>query len=196
MKEGIMMLTRFDVSTRQIFIGNLLLVICCVFYIAWWLLAFKPVHPIKGTKSGWLLLPAFIFGIISVVMIARMGGNDKQLLLPHNGILIGGIVAYVILAAITSKLMNRPITTELILIVGWLVLMFRELNVLYSLAHYSKIGVIVLLVICVVLTIISLVCYVRYYHLDAFKGYIDGMIPLIIVAVMMVVIDLSLFIGG
>ncbi|MCD7950688.1 MAG: hypothetical protein LUG12_10590 [Erysipelotrichaceae bacterium] len=185
------MFSRFDASVRQILIGNLLLVICCVFYLAWWLLAFKPNNPIKGTKSGWLLLPAFVFGIASVVMIARSSGDDNQLLLPNNGILIGGIVIYVALVVITNKLFNRQVTTELLLIVGWLVLVFREINILYSLGRYSTIGAIVLLIVSVILAVISLICYVMYYDLDVYKGYIDGMIPLIIVAVMMIVINLS-----
>lgn len=191
MKEGIIMFSRFDASVRQILIGNLLLVICCVFYLAWWLLAFKPNNPIKGTKSGWLLLPAFVFGIASVVMIVRSSGDDNQLLLPNNGILIGGIVIYVALVVITNKLFNRQVTTELLLIVGWLVLVFREINILYSLGRYSTIGAIVLLIVSVILAVISLICYVMYYDLDVYKGYIDGMIPLIIVAVMMIVINLS-----
>ncbi len=191
MKEGIIMFSRFDGSTRQILIGNLLLVICCIFYLAWWLLAFKPNNPIKGTKSGWLLLLAFIFGIVSVVMIVRSSGDNNHLLVPNNSILIDGIIIYVALVAVTKRLLNRQVTTELLLIVGWLALMFKEINVLYSLDHYSLIVAVVFLIVSVIMAIISLICYMMYYDLDVFKGYIDGMIPLILVAIMMIVIDLS-----
>lgn len=191
MKEGIIMFSHFDASTKQILIGNILLIVCCIFYIAWWLLAFRPNNPIKGTKSGWLLLPAFMFGIISVVMIASSSGDNNHLLVPNNSILIGSIIIYVALVAFTNRLLNRQVTTELLLIVGWLALMFKEINVLYSLNHYSLIVAIILLIVCVIMAMISLICYMMYYDLDVYKGYIDGMIPLVIVAIMMIVIDLS-----
>ncbi|MCD7839969.1 MAG: hypothetical protein LUG46_04995 [Erysipelotrichaceae bacterium] len=194
MKEGIMMFSRFDIPTRQILIGNLLFIGCCIFYIIWWILAFRPVNPIKGTKSGWLLLPAFILGVIAVVMIVQSKSGD-QLLFSNNVMIVGSIVLYVVLAALTRMLMHRPITTELILIVGWLALMFKEVNTLYSLNYYSRILSIVLLIVCIVMCIISLACYVMYYDLDVVKGYIDGMIPLIIVIAMMLVVNASIMIS-
>ena len=41
--------------------------VCCAFYLAWWLMAFK-TNPIKGMKTGWLLIPAFAADIAAVVM--------------------------------------------------------------------------------------------------------------------------------
>lgn len=189
-----MMFSRFDVSTRQILIGNLFLIGCCIFYIMWWILAFRPINPIKGTKSGWLLLPAFVLGVIAVIMIISSKSHNK-LLFSNNIIIIGSIVVYVILAGITRIFMHRQITTELILIVGWLALMFKEMNTLYSLGHYSKMSMIVVLIICIVMCVASLICYIIYYDLDALKGYIDGMIPLIIVMVMMAFININTIIS-
>ncbi len=184
------MFSRFDISTRQILIANMLLMGCCIFYIIWWILAFRPVNPIKGTKSGWLLLPAFILGVIAVVMIVQCKSGD-QLLFSNNVMVAGSIVVYIVLAALTRMFMHRPITTELILIVGWLALMFKEVNTLYSLNCYSKILSIIVLIVCIVMFFISLVCYVMYYDLDVVKGYVDGMIPLILVVIMMIAINLS-----
>ena len=42
----------------------------------------------------------------------------------------------------------------------------------------------------------AVICYVLYYRLDAYKGWIDGMIPLISVAAGMVVILISLALGN
>ena len=39
---------------------------------------------------------------------------------------------------------------------------------------------------------VSLVCYLLYYHLDSVRGYYDGMIPLVIVAVMTVVVSITM----
>lgn len=47
------MFAGFEVQTRKILTGNILMILCCIFYLAWWLVAFKPTGAIKGMKSGW-----------------------------------------------------------------------------------------------------------------------------------------------
>ncbi|MCC8098590.1 MAG: hypothetical protein LIO78_00780 [Clostridiales bacterium] len=186
------MFSQYDLQTRQMLTGNLLLVGCCVFYLAWWLIAFKPEGAIKGMKSGWLLIPAFLFGLAAVVQIVRGSSVDGQAaLLPRTAVLVGGVAAYVVLLAATSIILNRQVTTELFLIVGWTVLMFLEVNGLFALGHYSRPTAITVLVITVLAAIVSLVCYLLYYNLDSVKGYVDGMIPLLLVAVMMIAVTVS-----
>ncbi|MCD8079762.1 MAG: hypothetical protein LUF04_04910 [Bacteroides sp.] len=172
--------------------GNLLLVGCCVFYLAWWLIAFKPKSAIKGMKSGWLLIPAFLFGLAAVIQIVRGSNVDGQTaLLSRTVVLVGGVIAYVVLLAASSIILKRQVTTELFLIVGWTVLMFLEVNGLFALGQYSRGVSIGFLVVTVVAAIISLVCYLLYYNLDSVKGYVDGMIPLLLVAVMMIAVTVS-----
>lgn len=84
------MFSDYNIQTRKMLIGNLLLIVCCVFYLAWWLIAFKPEGAIKGFKSGWLLIPAVIFG---------------------------GIAVYVILLLATAIFMKRQVTTELLIVI-------------------------------------------------------------------------------
>ncbi len=184
------MFSDFDTSTRQILTGNLLVVACCIFYLAWWLIAFHPTHAIKGLRSGWLLVPAFIFGIWAVVEII-MGcdsGEDVHGLLPGAGIGVAAIIIYVILFAGTLYFLKRQVTTELFLIVGWAALMFLELSMLYGYGHCSMTAAIVLMVITVIAAAVSIVCYILYYNLDAVTGYIDGMIPLLLAGIMMLVV--------
>ncbi len=192
------MFAGFEVQTRKILTGNILMILCCIFYLAWWLLAFKPTGAIKGMKSGWLLMPAFIFGVASVYQIAGGSGSvDNQLkLFSGNAVIIGGVVAYLILFAGTAVLLKRQVTTELFLIVGWTALMFLELNALYGMGHYTRSVTILLLVITVVAAAVSLICYLLYYNLDKVKGYVDGMIPLLLVAVMMAVVTVSVTVSG
>jgi len=77
-------------------------------------------------------------------------------------------------------LFKRPATTELFLIVGWFMLALAEINALFGLGLFShNISVSFILIISVAV-VISLVCYVLYFRLDSFKGYIDGMIPLLL----------------
>lgn len=186
------MFSQYDLQTRQMLTGNLLLVGCCVFYLAWWLIAFRPEGAIKGMKSGWLLIPAFLFGIAAVVQIVRGSNVDSQTaLLPRTAALVGGVVVYIVLLAASSMILKRQITTELFLIVGWTVLMFLEVNGLFALGQYSKTTTVSVLVITVIAAIISLICYLLYYNLDSVKGYVDGMIPLLLVAVMMAAVTVS-----
>ena len=181
------MFSQYDLQTRQMLTGNLLLVGCCAFYLAWWLIAFKPESAIKGMKSGWLLIPAFLFGLAAVIQIVRGSNVDGQTaLLSRTAVLVGGVIAYVVLLAATSIILKRQVTTELFLIMGWTVLMFLEVNGLFALGQYSRGMSIGFLVATVIAVIVSLICYLLYYSLDSVKGYIDGTIPLLLVAVMMI----------
>ncbi len=186
------MFASLEPHTKQILTGNLLMILCCVFYLAWWLIAYKPQGAVKGMKSGWLLIPAFVLGVAGFVVIARGASSAAPAarLMPGAWIGIGGSAAYVILLAATSGALHRPVTTELLLIVGWTTLMFWEMNVLYGLGEFGRTGAVSLLAVIVISAVISLICYLLYYNLDAVKGYADGTVPLVLTAVMMAVVDL------
>lgn len=176
-----MIFPELDGPIRQIFRGNILLIICCAFYLARWLLAFKPVGAIKGIKSGWLLIPAAVAGVAAVILTVRGIGDAEpaRALFPGIYVIVGGIAAYVILVAVTLGLFHRPVTTELILIVGWAVMALCEINVLYGTESLSRTAALVFIGIIVIAMLISLVCYVLYYKLDSRMGYYDGMAPLL-----------------
>ncbi|MCD8316307.1 MAG: hypothetical protein LUB61_02735 [Eggerthellaceae bacterium] len=188
------MFSEFDADTSQMLIGNLLLVGCCIFYLLWWIIAFKPVRPIKGFKSGWLVIPALILGVLSIVFIVRGScflDDGYELLIPKWITFVGGIVVYIALLAATSIFLHRQVTTELFLIIGWLVIMFLEISALYALGDYGLGASIAWLIICSVAAVVSLICYLLYYNLDAVKGYVDGMIPLVLLGGMMVAVTIS-----
>jgi hypothetical protein len=172
--------------TRQIFWGNILLAVCCAFYLAWWILAFKPVNPIKGFKTGWLLIPASVAGIIAVIFAIHgiLSSHPAARLYPNSVILWGGIGVYIVAMILTSALLKRPVTTELILIIGWLMLALVEVNVLMGLGVYTRTRAFVFIAVCCAATIVNLVCYVLFYNLSDTVGFIDGMIPLILVLVL------------
>ena len=103
-----------------------------------------------------------------------------------TAILWGGIAVYLILLAATVWILKRPMTTELILIVGWGMLALAEIIALFGSGLFShKMSVGFILIIGAVIAI-SLLCYVLYYRLaDNRDRYIDGMIPLILAALTM-----------
>ena len=175
------------VQRRKMLIGNILFIVCCGFYLAWWLIAFKPSGAIDGAKTGWLLIPATITGLSGVILILRLilAETPAEQLLPGRYILWGGLAAYLILLAFTVLLLKRPATSELILIVGWGMLALAEINTLFGIGLFShKLSMGFLFLISAAVAI-SLVCYSLYYRLDDHAGYIDGMIPLLLSALTM-----------
>ena len=179
---------------RRFLTGNTELILCCVFYLAWWVIAFKPVGAVKGMKSGWLLIPAAILGIAAVFTIAGgIAATDTSLqLLPTMPIAAVGAAAYVILLLGTWFLMKRPVTTELFLIVGWATLACAEISALYAHDIYTAGAAWFFIALVIVLAAVSLVCYLLYYNLDAVKGYYDGIIPLAVVAMVTAVMNVTI----
>ncbi len=173
-----------------LFWGDVLLVGCCVFYLLWWALAFKPTGAVKGMRSGWLLIPAFLLGCAAVVLIARGTGaaNGVDSFFSTGTVLLAGVVSYIVLLAVTCFAFHRQVTTELFLIVGWAVLVFLEVNALYGLRIVSGNGAVILFAAAVIVALVSMVCYVLYYGLDDRAGYADGMIPLLLAGAFMAVL--------
>lgn len=172
---------------RQMFLGNILLLCCCGFYLLWWVLAFRPAGAVRGMRSGWLLIPAFLLGIAAVVMIVRgaNGADAARSFFSAGTVFPAGVIFYVALLVVTRFAFHRQATTELFLIVGWTALVFLESNALYGLEIIGWGGTIVLFAAAVIVAAVSLVCYLLYYDLDSRTGYVDGMIPLILVAACM-----------
>ena len=174
----------FDFPVKQIFRSNILLIVCCAFYLAWWLLAFRPAGAVKGMKTGWLLIPAFAAGIAAVILAVQgiRSAPIEAALFPGGLLLWGGVAAYFILLAVTGLLFQRQVTTELFLIVGWAVLALSEINTLYGTGRFSRRMAAPFAVVIVAAALISLVCYMLYYNLGDRAGYFDGMVPLLLVA--------------
>ncbi len=186
-----------DKVIRQVLMGNISLIICSAFYLMWWILAFKPVRPVTGMRSGWLLLPAFVFGTAAVILIVRgiLTAQLQQTIIPAGWILPVSAATYVVLAIITGRFMNRPVTTELILIVAWAALTLAEVNMLYGTGALPLGTACGFLAVTVLFALISMAAYILYYNLDSKTGYIDGMIPLILAALMMAAISVRVFRG-
>lgn len=176
----------------KIITGNILLIICCGFYLAWWILAFRPTNPVRGV--GKLLIPAVIAGLICVVLLvnAIMKAPKESLLLSNYWFIIGGIAAYIALWLVTTRVFRRPVTTELFLIVGWCILALSVVNSLLGYGLFSSNMAYAFMVIIVAAVVVSLVCYVWYYRLDASKSYYYGMVPLLLIALVQLAISICM----
>ena len=181
------------VPEGKILWGHIFLIVCTLFYLAWWVVAFKPNSSAGMGKMVTLLAMASVAGIAGTILeiVGIRGVNDKKMLLPGSGILIGGVIAYVFLFFVTYLIFKRQVTTELFLIVGWAVLEMCAVNALYGLGQFQLTAAIVFAVVIAAAALISLICYIFYYKLEQNAGYIDGMIPLILAAVVMIAVTIK-----
>ena len=189
------MFQNFTTQIREIFYGNLLMVICSIFYLIWWGITFRPGA--GGTAVGTICIGlAFILGVMGVVLTVK-GLNGRQLqaqtqTIPVWGIAAGGAITYVILLAVTSGLLHRQVTSELLIITAWAVLELSLVSFLYGVGRFSMPVTLGSVILILVAATISMVCYLLYYSLAPYPGFIDGMIPLIAVAVVMMSINAAL----
>lgn len=181
-------------ATGRILAGNVLFIVCCAFYLAWWLLWFRPVNPVVGVKTGWLLVPAAIAGVAAVICIiwGVSGVGAGKLLFPNWAAVVGWIAGYAVLAAGTWWLFDRPVTSELLLITGWGALALAQVSALAGSGLFSRQMALIFVVIVAVVVIASLVCYVLYFRLDPWPSYIDGMIPLLLTALTLAAISVCM----
>lgn len=99
----------------------------------------------------------------------------------------GGVICYVVLLVISNLVFHRMVTTELFLIVGWAVLNLVTVNTLYASGLFSAGISVVFCVLTLAVVVGSLYCYMIYYNLEKWKGYIDGFLPLVMVGIAMLV---------
>ncbi len=180
---------------NELLYGNRSMIACVLCYLAWWIITFKPPAP-KGSLIGSIfLIGAFVFGLggifIIIHAITRMGLEQAvNPLFPIWTIPVAGLITYILLLAITSKLLHRQVTSELIIIIGWTVLELCFVSSMYRYGIAGKEALIGLFVGIIIVTALSIICYLLYYKLEYVKGYYDGMIPLVLVGIMVVIIDL------
>jgi len=181
------MLERDASAVRQIWLGCVLLAVCAGFYLVWWCVAFRPQKTPRPVLDVVLFAAAAISGLVAVIQMVQgiSGMETSRELLPSKWILPGGILVYILMLAITSAVLHRQVTTELFLIVGWGVLTLSALNALYGAEIFSLRLSAAFLIIGAVGVAVSIYCYLIYYALAEWRAYADGMVPLIMTAVVM-----------
>lgn len=181
----------FTIPLWEIFFGNLLLLFCSLFYLAWWIITFRPDS--SGGPAGRLFIAAaFITGIAAIVLMS-VGINALSHVskgLSVIFILIGGAVLFLILLPVTSVIFHRAVTSELIIIHIWAVAELAAVAVLYGRLGAGR--TITLAVLIGIATVAGLICYMLYYRLDKTASYWNGMIPLATDAVVMAVFQVML----
>jgi hypothetical protein len=162
-----------------LFAGNLLLLLCFLFYLVWWGVAFRP-NSSGGPIGSICIFAAFITGIAAIMLVC--GGitalTSASKAVPVRFILLGTAVLFFIMLLITSVFFQRIVTSELMIIHLWVALELSVIAVLYGTGHFKPERSILLAGLILAAYLISMVCYVLYYRLTGMAGYYDGMIPL------------------
>ncbi len=178
----------FTAPLREIFAGNLLLLLCSLFYLAWWAVSCRP-NSSGGSAGVFWITAAFITGIAATGLMS-VGINsisDVSKALPVRFILMGCAALFFILLLVTSIVFHRPVTSELLIIHIWAALELSAVAVLCGSGQLGMGRAAALAALVGIATIAALICYILYYRLDGTARYWIGMVPLMTDALVMAV---------
>jgi hypothetical protein len=186
----------FTAPLWEIFAGNLLLLICTLFYLAWWIVSYRP-NSSGGPAGGFYLTAAFITGCAAITLLSvginSLSRDSKGL--PVMFILMGGAALFIVLLLVTAIAFHRIVTSELILLHIWAALELSAVVVLYGTGRFGAGRAAALAALVGIATVAGLICYVLYYRLDETASYLSGMVPLttdaFVMAVFLVVLAVS-----
>ena len=175
---------------KKILIGQVLLIVCCMFYLVWWYRGYRPgvsVSRISGVNGAFLFMTA-AFGIAGLICsLTRVQTRIEYKISPML-IVIGGIVLYFALQLRTRFAFQRVVTTELFLIVGWVMLEMTVINRLHAAEILADRGFLVMCLVIILAFVISIILYVAYYRMEEMRAFYAAMIPLITEAAVMAVL--------
>jgi hypothetical protein len=178
----------FTAPLWTVFAGNLLLLFCFLFYLAWWGVTFRP--DASGGPIGTLcILAAFITGAAAIILLCGGVSSLSQISkgLPVKYILLVILVLFFVSLLVTTVLFHRIVTSELMIIHIWIALELSVIAVLYGVGSLGSSRAWILAVLVLIAFAVSMICYVLYYRLTGMTGYYIGMVPLLSAAFVQVV---------
>lgn len=179
------------IALEQMKQGHAFMAACCALYLAWWVIFFWPKVG-GGSARGALravgvaaILGAVACGVLGAVRVCE-GAAELAPAAATAGCLVGAVVLYLVLLAITQRAFQRQPTTELALFVAWLGM---EACCALALGGIGETGAAALVAaLAVVGFVVSLACYVLYYRLGPLPSFVDGCIPLALIGTASVVV--------
>lgn len=184
-------------SWNRILAGQILLVVCSVIYLIWWSISFRPGQQVNRTGGlrGVLLLVTAAAGLsgvyLSVAGLNAIPKGEEKL----NGVLVCilGIALYFIMMAVTVTVWKRPVTTELVLITGFLVLEVCTANALNAAGRLSDTRFLIALLFNAAAYIAGMVLYVLYYRVEEWRAFYLAMVPLAVDGAAALLLALMMF---
>ena len=181
--------------TEKIFVGQLCLIACCLFYLAWWNAAYYPGadgNTLNGSKGVWFWLTAAT-ALIGIWQNAQGIHNLPEVeAFSVRRICLVGAMLYFVLAVVTYGIFRRPLTAELALIVAWCGLETATLQALWANGSLTSEKLYFLAAVVLLATVIGLIAYIEYYKLSETKAFYCGMIPLAVDAAAMGIVCYSI----
>lgn len=170
----------------KLFWGQLLLILCCALYLAFWSVGYNPHVSFGMAPKAALFACTALCGAGGVFLTVSGINAISQKPVPQLVIILAGVGAYVLLLLLSLWIWKRQVTTELALILAWAVLALSTLNALAG-AHAWSRPWLVGIAVCVAVAVAgSIVCYLLYYRLPENTAFLVGMVPLILLALVMV----------
>ena len=173
----------------RILAGNLGFAACCIVYLIWWSVAFRPGYTAPMALKGTLFLITAVLGIAALALIIQ-GCAQADPPVGFRYIIAAGAAAYIILLLLTNMLMHRQVTTELLLIVFWACMEICALGTLCGEGVFGGGAFAALAAVTLAAAAAGMLCYLKYYDLDPVPAFYDGMVPLILFALVMIGISI------
>lgn len=182
---------------KRILLGQILLIICCIFYLVWWYRGYRPGISVSriGGVNGALLFATAAFGIAGLICsLTRVQTRIEYKISPML-IVIGGIALYFAVMLITRFAFQRIVTTELFLIVGWIMLEMTVINRLYAAESLTNGKFLFMCVVIALAFVVSIILYAAYYRMEEMRAFYAAMVPLITEAAAMAVLTVVMITG-
>jgi hypothetical protein len=169
----------FTTPVWEIFIGNLLLFLCTLFYIAWWTTDFKP-NSDNGLSVAIFIGLALITGIAGLALMSHGIGSLSEYTkgLQIKFIIAGSAALFVVILLITVIVFHRVVTSELIIIHIWTALELCAVAALYGTERFNAASAAILYVLTGLAFVTGIICYAVYYRLDETGRYWVGLVPI------------------
>ena len=113
---------------------------------------------------------------LSVIGLNALPKGTAKLSAP--GIFLAGIALYAAMLLITAKCFSRHVTTELVLITGFLVLELSVVSALNAADSLSDGRFYVMLAVSIAAYIAGMILYVLYYRVEPVRAFYLAMVPL------------------
>ena len=182
---------------KRILLGQILLIICCISYLVWWYRGYRPGISVSriGGVNGALLFATAAFGVAGLICsLTRVQTRIEYKISPML-IVIGGIALYFALMLITRFAFRRIVTTELFLIVGWIMLEMTVINRLYAAEILTNGKFLFMCVVIALAFVVSIILYAAYYRMEEMRAFYAAMVPLITEAAAMAVLTVVMITG-
>jgi hypothetical protein len=168
----------FTIPLWELFVGNLLLAVTCVFYMLWWGLSFGKAG--SDDSAAIFVAIALVAGVcaIAVISLGIVSLQSSRSSASSMVILVGAAALYLLMQFVTQVVFQRIPTSELLIITIWATIQFLAVNSLASTGRLSTVALVTFFVLIAVATSIGLVCYTIFYRLDEAAQYWIGFIPI------------------